>query len=89
MQQVWSRVRQTTSSKQGCLSEPWYLGEINLKDDGQLQYLWRAVEPEGNVVDILVQSRRDSSAVKRLFRKLLGKEYTAANRVIADRLIVP
>ncbi|CDF34483.1 unnamed protein product [Chondrus crispus] len=70
----------------GRLGDTWHLDEVYLKIDGRFQYLWRAVDQEGQVVDILVQSRRDTGAAKRFFRKLLGKECTVPNRVITDRL---
>lgn len=51
---------------------------------GKLHYLWRAVDQDGHVLDILVQSRRNTKAAERFFRKLLkGLQY--APRVIVDR----
>ena len=52
--------------------DKWHLDEVFLKINGKLHYLWRAVDQEGNVLDILVQSRRNKSAAKKFFRKLLG-----------------
>jgi hypothetical protein len=49
----------------------WYLDEVFLKINGRLHYLWRAVDQDGDVLDILVQSRRDKNAAKKFFRKLL------------------
>jgi len=69
----------------GRLADTWHLDEMYLKIDGNFQYLWRAVNQEGQVVDILVQSRRDTSAAKRFFSKLLGKEYAVRTQVITDR----
>ena len=45
-----------------------------LDDHGRQQYLWRAVDQDGNVLDILVQPRRDAKSAKRFFRKLLKKQ---------------
>jgi hypothetical protein len=58
---------------------------VFLKFNGQLHYLWRrAVDQEGDVLDILVQSRRDKKAAKKFFRKLLkGLRYVP--RVIIHR----
>src|SRR4029450_4334508 len=50
--------------------DQWHLDEVFLKINGQLNYLWRAVD-RGDVLDILVQSRRDKRAAKKFFRKLL------------------
>jgi putative transposase len=53
---------------------------------GKLHYLWRAVDQDGHVRDILVQSRRNAKAAKRFFRKLLkGLQYVP--RVIVTDLI--
>ena len=43
----------------------------------RLQYLWRAVDEDGDVLDILVQSRRNRRAARRLFRKLLKRRATS------------
>jgi putative transposase len=54
----------------------WHLDEVFLKINGRLHYLWRAVDQDGDVLDILVQSRRDKKAAKKFFRKLLkGLQY--------------
>jgi len=49
----------------------WHLDEVFLKINGRIHYLWRAVDHDGDVLDILVQSRRDTKAAKKFFRKLL------------------
>ena len=49
----------------------WHLDEVFLKINGSVHYLWRAVDQDGEVLDILVQSRRDKRAAKKFFRKLL------------------
>ena len=51
--------------------DKWHLDEVFLTINGRRQYLWRAVDQDGNVLDILVQPRRDAKAAKRFFRKLL------------------
>ena len=54
---------------------------------GKKHWLWRAVDEDGFVLDVLVQSRRDKQAAKRLFRKLLKKQGRAPRRVlITDKL---
>jgi putative transposase len=53
-----------------------HLDEVFITIEGKTHYLWRAVDQDGNVLDILVTSRRDTTAVARFFRKLLkGLEY--------------
>ncbi len=53
--------------------DQWHLDEVFLKINGRLHYLWRAVDQDGDVLDILVQSRRDKKAAKEFFRKLLKR----------------
>ena len=54
----------------------WHLDEVYLSIHGKLQYLWRAVEQDGEVLDILVQPRRNRQAARKFFRKLLkGQRY--------------
>ena len=48
----------------------WHLDEVYLKIDGRMLYLWRAVDAEGEVLDVLVQSKRDKHAALKLMRKL-------------------
>ena len=53
------------------LGNRWHLDEVFLKINGQAHYLWRAVDQDGDVLDILVQSKRDKKAAKKFFRKKL------------------
>jgi putative transposase len=53
--------------------DKWHLDEVFLKINGETFYLWRAVDQEGTVLDVLVQSRRNAAAAKRLMRKLMKK----------------
>jgi putative transposase len=51
--------------------DKWHLDEVFIRIQGAQHYLWRAVDQEGVVLDILVQDRRDAKAAKRFFRRLL------------------
>jgi transposase-like protein len=64
----------------------WHLDEVFLKINGRLHYLWRAVDQEGEVLDILVQSRRDKKAAKKFFRKLLTGLRYVPRLIITDKL---
>jgi len=64
----------------------WHLDEAYLKIDGRMVYLWRAVDAEGEVLDVLVQSRRDKHAALKLMRKLLKKYSFVPDRLITDDL---
>src|SRR5229473_2967975 len=64
----------------------WHLDEVFLKINGRLHYLWRAVDQEGDVLDIMVQSRRDKKAAKKFFRKLLKGLRYVPRVIITDKL---
>ena len=61
----------------------WHLDEVFLKINGRLHYLWRAVDQDGDVLDILVQSRRDKKAAKTFFRKRRFKSAGHAQRFLS------
>ena len=64
----------------------WHLDEVYLKIGGRLVYLWRAVDGEGEVLDVLVQTTRNKAAALRLMRKLLRKYGFVPDRLITDDL---
>src|ERR687890_301906 len=64
----------------------WHLDEMVVRIAGRRMYLWRAVDQEGEVLDILVQARRDKRAAMRLMRKLLRKHGFAPRVVVTDKL---
>ena len=67
--------------------DKWHLDEVFLKINGVRHYLWRAVDPNGIVIDILVQPKRDRFAAMRFFRKLLKATARRRPRVIVtDKL---
>ena len=61
----------------------WHLDEVYLKIDGRMVYLWRAVDAEGEVLDVLVQSKRNKHAALKLMRKL--EEICLRPRAIGHR----
>src|SRR5712664_1968463 len=64
----------------------WHLDEVFLKINGRIHYLWRAVDQDGDVLDILVQRRRDKKAAKKFLRKLLKGLGYVPNVIITDKL---
>src|SRR4051794_20863406 len=66
-------------------SDRWHLDEMVVRVAGKRIYLWRAVDHEGEVLDVLVQSRRDSQAALRLMRKLLRKQGFAPKLLVTDK----
>ena len=67
-------------------SGQWHLDEVFVSINGQRSYLWRAVDNEGEVLEILVQSRRNKRAALRLMRKLLKKQGFAPDVIVTDKL---
>jgi len=67
-----------------CAGDKWHLDEVEVKIAGQKHWLWRAVDQEGVLLDVLVQSRRDKQAAKRLLRKLLKRQCRAPRFLITD-----
>jgi putative transposase len=68
------------------LGDKWHLDEVVLTIRGKQHYLWRAVDQEGNVLDILVQRRRDKQAAKPFLRKFLKGLTYVPRVIIADKL---
>jgi putative transposase len=62
------------------------LDEVFIRINGQQQYLWRAVDQDGDVIDILVQPHRDHRAAERFFRKLLRGQGAESLRIITYKL---
>ena len=72
--------------RQGRLGDTWYLDEVFVTINGQRQYLWRAVDQDGDVIDILVQPRRDGQAARRFFRRLVKSQRQEPCRLVTDKL---
>jgi putative transposase len=66
--------------------DKWHLDEVFLTIRGERHYLWRAVDQDGQVLDILVQRRRDKRAAKKFFRKLLKELAYVPRVIITDQL---
>jgi len=66
--------------------DTWHLDEVFLRIGGELHYLWRAVDQHGVVLDILVQARRNASAAKRFFKRLLKGLRYKPKRLVTDGL---
>ncbi len=68
------------------LGDTWYLDGLFVSIQGQRRYLWRAVDQDGDVIDILVQPRRDRRAAERFFRRLLKGQGCEPRRLVTDKL---
>src|SRR5215207_3329273 len=65
----------------------WHLDEMVVSIQVKRMYLWRAVDSEGEVLDLLVQPKRDTAAALRLMRKLLKKQGYAPDELVTDKLV--
>ena len=72
--------------RRSCGGDTWHLDEVFVGINGRLRYLWRAVDQHGNVLDVLVQSRRNAVAAKRFFRKLLKGPRYVPGVLVTDKL---
>jgi len=73
-------------SRQGRPGDTWHLDEMFVTISGERLYLWRAVDQDGEVLDILVQKRRNKHAAKRFFRKLLKGLQYVPHKLVTDKL---
>ena len=72
--------------RRGRMGDTWYLNEGFIKIEGRPQYLWRAVDENGDTSNIFLQSRRDRRAALRFFRKLSKEHGCVPRRLITDKL---
>ncbi len=72
--------------RQGRLGDTWHLDEMFIRINGERQYLWCAVDQDGDVLNILVQSRRSKKTAKRFFRKLLKGQRYVPREIVTDKL---
>jgi putative transposase len=72
--------------RQGRLGDAWHLDELFVNIGGRRHYLWRAIDQDGDVIDLLVQRHRSARAAKRFFRKLLKGQGSEPRWLITDKL---
>jgi putative transposase len=68
-------------------TDTWHLDEMVISIQGRRMYLWRAVDSEGEILDVLVQPKRDKAAALKLIRKLLKKQGYAPSVLVTDKLL--
>jgi len=66
--------------------DTFFVDEVFVKINGKQQYLWRAVDQDGEVVEVFLQSRRDGAAAKRFFKRLLRSHGGEPRRIVTDKL---
>jgi len=66
--------------------DTFYIDEVFVKINGKQHYLWRAVDQDGEVVDVYLQARRDGAAAKRFFKRLIRSNQGEPRKIVTDRL---
>ena len=66
--------------------DKWHLDEVFIRINGTIHYLWRAVAQHGNLLDVLVQSRRNAVAAKKFFRRMLKRLRYLPRVLVTDKL---
>jgi len=80
------RYLRSLKRREGRLGDDWYIDEMSVSIAGKQQYLWRAVDQDGNVLDILIQSRRDLMAAERFFRRVLKGQGSEPRLAVTEGL---
>ena len=66
--------------------DTFFIDEVFVKIQGKQQYLWRAIDQDGEVVDVFLQVRRDGEAAKRFFRRLIKRHQDEPRKIVTDKL---
>ncbi len=78
-------VRRLKRKHQG-YGDTFFIDEVFVKIDGKQRYLWRAVDQDGEIVDVLLQRRRDGKAAKRFLKRLLKEHRMEPRKIVTDKL---
>jgi putative transposase len=70
----------------GDYGDTFYIDEVFVKIQGQQHYLWRAVDQDGDVVDVYLQKKRDGAAAKRFFKRFLRNQGGEPRKIVTDKL---
>jgi putative transposase len=76
----------TLRTRQGRLGDIWHVDELFITIRGERHYLWRAVDQDGDVLDILVTRHRDRRAAKRFFHRVLKHQGQPPLALVTDKL---
>ncbi|MFT7129408.1 MAG: putative transposase [Oleispira sp.] len=72
--------------KRSGYGDAFYVDEVFIKINGKLHYLWRAVDQDGDVVDVYLEGKRDGNAAKRFFKRLLRNYGDEPGKIVTDKL---
>ena len=77
---------QRLKKKRNGFGDTFYIDEVFVKINGVQHYLWRAVDQDGDVIDVFLQKRRDSKTAKRFFKRLLKANQGAPWKIVTDKM---
>ena len=77
--------RRLKRKHRGC-GDTFYIDEVFVNINGKQHYLWRAVDQDGEVVDVFLQAKRDGAAAKRFFKRLLRSYGGEPRKIVTDKL---
>ena len=80
------RYAQRLKRRHAGFGDTFYIDEVFVRIDGLQHYLWRAVDQDGEIVDVFVQRRRDGKAAKRFFNRLLKMHRDEPRKIVTDKL---
>lgn len=86
MHQVWIQIRQAIEAEAPRLRRPFYIDEVFVKINGKQHYLWRAIDQDGEVVDVYLQAKRDGRVAKRFFKRLIRSNQGEPCKIVTDKL---
>ena len=81
-----SRYANRLKKKHRGYGDTFFIDEVFIKIDGKQRYLWRAVDQDGEIVDVYLQKRRDGAAAKRFFKRLLKIHKDEPRKIVTDKL---
>ncbi len=82
-----STYARSIKKRRGTLGDTWHMDEVYIVTvRGERRYLWRAVDQDGDVLDILVQKRKNKQAAQRFFRKLMKGQGRSPRLIVTDKL---
>lgn len=73
--------------KHSGFGDTFYLYEVFIKINGKQHYMWRAVDQDGEVVDVFVQSRRNGAAAIQFFKRLSRSNGGPPQKIVIDKLV--
>ena len=81
-----SKYARRLRKKHQCYGDTLFIDEVFVKIDGKQRYLWRAVDQDGEIIDVFLQRRRDGKAAKRFFKRLLKALQNEPRKIVTDKL---